>query len=172
MKGKETILQGNFTFATMRKIEDLLKEYGESHQNPVNKIIHWVCVPVIFYCLIGMIWLLPVPDSFKEFSFPINWATIGMVIVFIYYSQLSRPLSYGMVFVFSGIIALQFQLIKIYGNGLFLPLFIAFVIAWIGQIIGHNIERKKPAFLKDFQFLLIGPLWLLNSFFELFKRKF
>jgi uncharacterized membrane protein YGL010W len=37
-----------------------------------------------------------------------------------------------------------------------------FVLAWIGQFIGHNIEGKKPSFFKDLQFLLIGPAWLLH----------
>ncbi len=171
MRGKETIFKGNLTFAAMRTIEDLLKEYGESHQTPVNKIIHWVCIPLLLYCTFGMIWLIPVPDSFKQISFPINWATILMVVVFVYYSQLSRKLSYGMVFIYSGIIGLQFQLIKTYGNGLFLPLFISFVIGWILQFIGHQIEGKKPAFMKDMQFLLIGPLWLINSIVMLFQKK-
>lgn len=37
-----------------------------------------------------------------------------------------------------------------------------FVITWIFQFIGHKIEGKKPSFLKDLQFLLIGPIWLLG----------
>ena len=37
-----------------------------------------------------------------------------------------------------------------------------FVIAWIGQFIGHKIEGKKPSFFKDLQFLLVGPMWLLH----------
>lgn len=37
-----------------------------------------------------------------------------------------------------------------------------FVITWIFQLIGHKIEGKKPSFLKDIQFLLIGPIWLLG----------
>jgi uncharacterized membrane protein YGL010W len=39
---------------------------------------------------------------------------------------------------------------------------VVFVIAWIGQFIGHSIEGKRPSFFKDLQFLLIGPLWLLS----------
>jgi uncharacterized membrane protein YGL010W len=38
---------------------------------------------------------------------------------------------------------------------------ILFVIAWIGQFIGHAIEGKRPSFFKDVQFLMIGPLWLI-----------
>jgi uncharacterized membrane protein YGL010W len=37
-----------------------------------------------------------------------------------------------------------------------------FVITWIFQFVGHKIEGKKPSFLKDLQFLLIGPIWLLH----------
>ena len=37
-----------------------------------------------------------------------------------------------------------------------------FVLAWIGQFIGHKVEGKKPSFFKDLQFLLIGPAWLMS----------
>jgi aryl-alcohol dehydrogenase-like predicted oxidoreductase len=30
------------------------------------------------------------------------------------------------------------------------------------EIVGHAIEGKKPSFLRDLQFLLIGPLWTLR----------
>jgi len=43
-----------------------------------------------------------------------------------------------------------------------------FVVGWIGQFIGHELEGKKPAFFKDLQFLLIGPLWTLASAFRFF----
>jgi uncharacterized membrane protein YGL010W len=42
-----------------------------------------------------------------------------------------------------------------------------FVLAWIGQFIGHHVEGKKPSFFKDLQFLLIGPAWLLGFLFRL-----
>ena len=41
------------------------------------------------------------------------------------------------------------------------PYIIIFILAWIGQFIGHEIEGKKPSFFEDLQFLLIGPLWIL-----------
>jgi uncharacterized membrane protein YGL010W len=43
---------------------------------------------------------------------------------------------------------------------------ILFVIAWIFQFVGHNIEGKKPSFLKDLQFLLIGPAWLMHFIYK------
>ena len=43
----------------MRKIDALLKEYGESHQNKTNKLIHWICVPAIFFSIVGLVWSIP-----------------------------------------------------------------------------------------------------------------
>jgi uncharacterized membrane protein YGL010W len=48
-----------------------------------------------------------------------------------------------------------------------LPLSIAvFVVAWIGQFIGHKIEGKKPSFLDDLRFLLVGPLFVLGFLYR------
>jgi uncharacterized membrane protein YGL010W len=41
-----------------------------------------------------------------------------------------------------------------------------FVVAWIGQFIGHAIEGRRPAFARDLQFLLIGPLWLMSRLYR------
>jgi len=44
-----------------------------------------------------------------------------------------------------------------------------FVIAWIGQFVGHAVEGRRPSFFKDLQFLLIGPLWLLAAAYRRFS---
>ena len=41
-----------------------------------------------------------------------------------------------------------------------------FVLAWAGQFVGHKIEGKKPSFLKDLQFLLVGPMWLMHFIYR------
>jgi uncharacterized membrane protein YGL010W len=49
-------------------------------------------------------------------------------------------------------------------RGIMLPTAITiFILAWIGQFIGHRIEGSRPKFLKDLQFLLIGPLWVTKK---------
>jgi uncharacterized membrane protein YGL010W len=40
---------------------------------------------------------------------------------------------------------------------------IVFVVAWVGQFIGHKIEGRRPSFLTDVQYLLIGPAWLMSK---------
>ena len=41
-----------------------------------------------------------------------------------------------------------------------------FVVAWIGQFVGHKIEGKKPSFFEDLRFLLIGPLFVLSFLYR------
>jgi uncharacterized membrane protein YGL010W len=38
-----------------------------------------------------------------------------------------------------------------------------FVLAWIGQFIGHKIEGARPSFFTDLAYLLIGPAWLVGK---------
>ena len=59
------------------------------------------------------------------------------------------------------------DIISLFDKGLLVTIYLSiFVIAWIGQFLGHKIEGKKPAFFKDLQFLLIGPLWLLSFIYN------
>src|SRR2546430_9733396 len=41
-------------------------------------------------------------------------------------------------------------------RSLWLTSVVIFVVAWIGQFVGHAVEGKRPSFFKDLQFLLIG----------------
>lgn len=144
----------------MRTATAWLDEYGESHRNPRNKLLHWICVPVIVVSVIGLLWALPVPAAFREVSPWLNWGTLVLAVGLIYYFTLSPRLGFGMVLVLAAVAACVRWL-----EGFATPLWIIctalFVVAWIGQFIGHVYEGKRPSFFKDVQFLLIGPLWLL-----------
>ena len=139
----------------MRTIDRLLEEYGESHQNPTNKWIHWVCVPAIMFSLMGLLWTVRVYGS----------VTLGMLFLCfasLYYVRLSLSIFVGMVLISLamawGIMALE-AVAGYLAWQVHLGLFAA---AWVGQFKGHQIEGKKPSFLKDLQFLLVGPAWLLH----------
>lgn len=152
---------------TKRPVDIYFDKYAESHQNPTNKLIHWICVPLIVFSLLGLVWAVPFPHLgfLGQYNSFINWASLLIAFSIYYYYRLSPMLSYLMlliVFVFSyGIIDLaNWQ--KTGGPPLWETSLIVFVIAWAGQFIGHKIEGKKPSFLDDLKFLLIGPIWLLH----------
>lgn len=152
----------------MRRIDALLAEYGESHQNATNKAIHWICVPLIFFSVIGMIASIPsnMLHSFMGESPYANWATVVLVLAIIYYVSLSIPLSIGMVLFSLICIFLANLIAQLNVVPLWLVSLIIFVVAWIGQFYGHKVEGKKPSFFKDLQFLLIGPAWLMHFVYK------
>jgi uncharacterized membrane protein YGL010W len=149
----------------MRSVADWLGEYGESHADPTNKLLHWICVPSIVFALMGLIWSIPAPAAFGAVSPWLNWATLLAVLALVYYASLSIRLAVGIAAVFAAMFALIVAL-----AGLPWPLWASslalFVIAWIGQFVGHSVEGTRPSFFKDIQFLMIGPLWLLAALYR------
>ena len=144
----------------------LLDKYGESHQNATNKLIHWVCVPSIVFSLFAVLYAIPFPVERSLFT---NWAFVLYAASLIYYTRLSLTITLGM-FIVCGAMLLGVDAIYI-GTGKnatslgYIALGI-FVVAWIGQFIGHKIEGKKPSFLEDIQFLMVGPAWLLSFIYK------
>ena len=106
-----------------RTLEQWLSEYSVSHQNLVNKKIHWLCVPTIFVSLLGM------------------GMSLSMFILICLSVMAAMPWGF-----------------KAWAA--------VFIVAWIGQFIGHKIEGKKPSFFKDLQFLMIGPAWVADSLMQ------
>jgi uncharacterized membrane protein YGL010W len=137
-----------------RTIDVLLDQYSDSHRNPTNELIHFVCVPVIVFTLLGILW-----------SIHAALAVAAVVAALVYYFRLSPPFAFGMLLMS----AVMLALLALMPAGTVLPLSIAiFVVAWIGQFIGHKIEGKKPSFLDDLRFLLIGPLFVLGFLYRRF----
>lgn len=148
----------------MRTINDWLSAYGVSHKNPTNKLIHWICIPSIMFSLIGL--LTSIPHDFLPLQPYLNWGSIFIIATLIFYLRLSFPIFLGFVVI---------GWLMVWGNvkieqANFMPLWqfslLVFVIAWIGQFIGHKIEGAKPSFFEDLQFLLIGPAWLMSFIFQ------
>ena len=138
-----------------RQIDILLAKYAESHQNPTNELIHFVCIPAIVFSLLGILWAIhPV---------------VALAVVLgsmAYYLKLSRPFAIGM----GAMSLVMLALLALLPEMTVLPVSIAvFVVAWIGQFIGHKIEGKKPSFFDDLRFLLIGPLFVLSFLYRLMR---
>ncbi|HJT98220.1 MAG TPA: Mpo1-like protein [Rhodanobacteraceae bacterium] len=145
----------------MRSLHDWFDSYGGDHQNPVNRLIHWFCVPAILWSVIAALWVVPVPASIGK---PGLWCALVMVGVLGFYWRLSRPLGAAMIALFVALALLTNFAYEALGAERLLWLAIAvFVVAWIGQFIGHRIEGRRPSFLTDLAYLLIGPAWLVGK---------
>ncbi len=154
----------------MTTIQQWFDAYGESHQNSTNKSLHWFCVPLIFFSLIGLLSLIPLgglTSGVSPGSEPyLHIGTLIILLGLLFFIRLSIPIAIGMLIV-SALVLYSVKLVNLNftENRLWIYLTI-FVVAWIGQFIGHKIEGKKPSFLKDIQFLMIGPAWLLHFIYR------
>jgi uncharacterized membrane protein YGL010W len=145
---KETIME----HAAQRQIDILLAKYSESHLNPVNEVIHCICVPAIMFSLLGLLWA----------GHPLA-AVVAALASLAYYFVLSAPFAIGMLLMSGAML----WALSILPQQMLLQVSLAvFVVAWIGQFIGHKIEGKKPSFLEDLRFLLIGPLFVLSFLYR------
>jgi uncharacterized membrane protein YGL010W len=169
---------GNSADKESKKLVDVyFDKYAESHQNHTNEIVHWICVPLIVFSLLGLVWAIPFPhlNLLGQYNGYFNWASFLIAFSIFYYYKLSPVLSYFMlllIFAFTfGIIQLE-EWGKAGGPALWQSCLVVFVLSWIGQFIGHKIEGKKPSFLDDIKFLLIGPIWLLHFLLLRWKIKY
>ena len=146
-----------------RDVHQWINSYGESHQNPTNKKIHWICVPLIMFSLLGLLSLV----KFQISNFEINLSHILIVLAWVFYLRLSIIISIGM-FIVSVVQLLIIHYLEINLSILSIVYLHSgiFILSWIGQFIGHKIEGEKPSFFEDLQFLLIGPSWLLSFIYR------
>ena len=156
-------------------IYDWFDKYGENHQNPINRKIHWFCVPSIFFSLIGLLSLLSfdlgselLPYYLRE---QLHSGTLLIVVGIFFFSRLSWPITIGMM-IFSFLILRGVTVMHRSGADVLTINLWIFGIAWVVQFIGHKIEGAKPSFFDDLKFLLIGPAWLLSFIYDKFGIKY
>jgi uncharacterized membrane protein YGL010W len=154
----------------MRRVEQLLDNYSMDHQNPKNQAIHFICVPAIVWSVTAVLWSIPIPAQMFK---PGAWCGLVMFFALLYYWKLSRPLGVGLLLCFLAGGAINYWIAERFGmNVLLWSAITTFVIAWIGQFIGHEIEGKRPSFLTDLVYLLVGPMWTLSKFYRRFGISF
>ena len=135
----------------MTRIDDLFARYGESHRNPANKAVHWICVPLITWSVVAALWAWTPMAAYT-----------GIALALAFYAWLSPSIAVGMLVM----LALMVYPLTCLGANALAVAAVVFVLAWIGQFIGHMIEGRKPSFLEDLKFLLVGPEWLLGFIYR------
>jgi uncharacterized membrane protein YGL010W len=145
----------------MRTAEAWFSSYGRDHQNPTNRSIHWVCVPAILWASIAALWTLPAPTAL---GVPGLFCLLAMAAALVFYWRMSPVIGVGMFVLFVVLGAVTQLLFASLGPARLLWVAAAvFVVAWVGQFIGHKFEGKRPSFLTDLSYLLVGPAWLLGK---------
>lgn len=142
-----------------RPIDRWFASYSGDHQNATNQKIHFIAVPTILWTVTALLWCIPVPGTWFVSGF---WAAIAAFAAWMFYYRASRTLGFAMLAVFLVMLWFNRWLHAEIGTIRLLQLATTvFVLAWIAQFVGHKIEGKKPSFLTDLVYLLIGPAWVL-----------
>jgi len=140
--------------------------YSDDHRNATNHAIHVIAVPAIAWSVIALLWCIPPLITWFK---PGVWAAVAMFIAWCWYNRQSRPLGYGMLAAFF-LAAMSCRLIEQHLglDYLWKGALAVFALAWVAQFIGHHIEGKRPSFLTDVVYLLVGPAWVLAKAYRRF----
>ena len=147
-----------------RPIDRWFASYSGDHRNETNQLIHVICVPAILWSVVALLWCIPSPGTLFRQGL---WAALAMFGAWMFYYRASRPLGFGMLATFVLMGFFTRWLHETLGlTGLLYTAIGVFVVAWIGQFVGHKIEGRKPSFLTDLTYLLIGPAWVLAKLYR------
>ena len=150
--------------ATDEKLINMLTEYAAAHQHPTNILMHIIGIPIIMLgVFIPLTWY-----SFEIYNIQISLAESIIFGFFVFY--LSLDILFAFVFLIFAFLILFFA--KILGNYpgdlslYFGPLFL--IGGYIGQFIGHGIEKSKPVLIKHpIQAHLAAPFFIVVELFKI-----
>ena len=134
----------------MKRVDDLLSDYGAHHRTRGNLVCHSFGVTLIVFGILSMLAEVRVG--------PVTAGEFLIAFVVLYYATLDLPLAGAMLAAFA-VLDLAARAVGDWRVGL-----AAFVVGWVFQAIGHAVyEKNRPAFFKNLQHLLVGPMFLVNE---------
>lgn len=128
-----------------------LQNYDSFHKNFINKVIHYVGIPLIVYSTIALFSV--VGKGHYNLALPL----IALV-TYYYWRSMGKTTAFCFLIAAAIFYAMSAYIPLGYNIGIF-------VFGWVMQIAGHAIyEKNSPAFMKNFEHLLMGPAWFVNKF--------
>src|SRR6478735_4320721 len=161
----------------MSTLQHYLNRYAESHQNHSNVLINWICVPLIVFSLLGLVWAIPVPHIaiLGKLNGYVNLATLLILFATVYYLRLSFRIGIAMILTIcifsSGIILLE-RLARLHGwPEMWQVCLTIFVLAWVAQFIGPLLKNGAQMRIK-FRVLFLKFLRIIEKIFAYHSQEF
>jgi uncharacterized membrane protein YGL010W len=152
----------------MSKIDSYFEDYAQYHQTSGNLLTHTIGIPLIVVAVLSWSarWVgwhsvaTELPGSLLQ----MDLGCLLIILVSAWYCRLDWKLGISFLPVLYGL----------YWIGRTLPISVAcafFVLGWILQLVGHSVfEKKSPAFTKNIEHLLIGPIWVFVKVLRLERK--
>lgn len=149
----------------MSDTDGWLKQYEESHHDLNYPIIYWAAVPMVVLGTVGLLWTVPIPGEFYDISPLLNWGSTFLMAAAVYYFIISVSLAIGMLPFIVGVAAFQMWLLE---SDFSLPRVAAglLVAGIIGLWVGRQSTGRFSLVLRDLQYMMIGPAWLLSVIYR------
>jgi uncharacterized membrane protein YGL010W len=147
-----------------------LSSYEKYHQNFVNRILHYIGVPLVYFgLLIFFNWIhIRVPNFFDT---SLAWLLIVLLLIYYFFLDIIFGATLTVVFLILNLIAAYFA----FPGPSWVSFQILLVTLIIGLIligIGHVLEKKHPAFNHNLMHIIIAPVYITAMvFFCLGYRK-
>ena len=138
-----------------------MSNYELYHQHPINKAIHFICIPMIILTSMNFLNNMYLCSLKTKYGYDLEWDFRG-ILLFIY------SVYYIRISLYTGFIMTLFMMFMSSVSDYWqkkdkhwiLNSFKVFILAWILQFIGHYIEGNRPALLDGFtQTFLEAPLY-------------
>jgi len=146
-------------------LDEWADRYGQLHPEGACSAAAWLSTTLLVASLFGMLWSLPVPAPLQAQQAAINWATMLLISAFVYYCMLSIRIALaGLVYLVPAATpAFWLEL-----NGLPVwPLALgAFIPSFVWQLETTRRATGQVRVLRNLQYLMLGPVWLLRAAFR------
>ncbi len=121
-------------------------EYALYHAHPKNRLTHYLGIPPIAASTLGFFALIKIG--------PVDAGMLLALFAMAFYFTLDKRIAFYFLI----------PMATLYFIGLNSSIFVLIalqIVGWFAQYLGHYVyEKKAPAFLKNFEHVLIGPLWI------------
>jgi uncharacterized membrane protein YGL010W len=139
----------------MKALGQKFADYSSYHRTGGNQVCHMIGIPLIVVTVFGLLsHLVPGGGLTGLEWFRVDGGTILWALASVWYVRAEWRLGLPFAWVTLGLYFV--------GRALPIPaLWTLFVLGWIAQYFGHyHFERRSPAFYKNAEHLLVGPLWV------------
>ena len=144
----------------MKSISQVLGEYAAYHRHPLNRMTHYFGIPLIIF---SMLLILTIP-SFSVADVSVTAADILMAIVIAWYLKLDTLLGFLALSFLLPMLLVAEEISSSLNSTVLNWLFaFTFIIGWILQLLGHRIEKRRPALVDNFMQIFSAPLFIVSE---------
>jgi uncharacterized membrane protein YGL010W len=146
-------------------VDDWADEFGRLRSSGPQAVAAWLGIPLVIASLLGLLWIAPAPTVLTDASPAINLATLFIMAAFVYYCILSIRLALGgLVFLLAAATPSALLEHASVPTGLLAGAVFAASFAW--QLLETRRATGRFEILRNLQYVMLGPIWLLRAVFR------